>query len=129
MKRALILLRIDSLGGLLVGSTVMLLSAWLSDVYGWPVDRVRNMGLVNLSYGTYSGILTLVLWTTKTLSPWFVRLLIGANLAWGFGCFLQVFFWLPESNSAVGTSVLIFEGIYVAVLGWLEARFVLPALS
>ncbi|MBL8021204.1 MAG: hypothetical protein JNM27_16160 [Leptospirales bacterium] len=129
MKRALALLSVDSIGGLLVGCLVMLLAPWLSDVYGWPIERVRIVGLANLSYGTYSGTLVLILWRNGGLRPWSVRLLVGANLAWGLGCFLQLLFWLPESTTVAGISILVLEGIYVAILGWLEAKYVLPVLS
>lgn len=125
MNRALIVLCVDSLGGLLVGTLVFALSPWLSDVYGWSVAQVRFVAVVNIGYGSYSGILALMLRVKHRLYSLPVRFLIVANATWGILCFLQVI-WLRDISTIVGTASLIAEGIYVPALAFLELKFVLP---
>ena len=72
------LLWADCLGGLAVGTLVLLLSSWLSELYRLPLDLVRFMGWVNVGYGAYS--LSLARRSVRPLA--LIQLLAAANVSW-----------------------------------------------
>ena len=98
-----------------------LLSAW----YGWPEGFTRFVGAVNISYGCYSGLLALRLHRKARLARWTVFILIAANTMWAAQCFTQVW-WLGGDASYLGRAHLIFEGLFVGGLAYVETRIVLP---
>jgi hypothetical protein len=109
------LLWIDSRAGLTVGATVLAFSGWWSRLYGLPHPLVLGMGIANVVYGSYSFVLE----RRATRSSAALMLLIVANAAWSVVCFaLAVTF--AASASALGTGVLVFEGIFVGGLAALE---------
>ena len=128
MKRSLIVLSVDSLAGLSAGCFTILAAALLTAWYGWSEGFTRFLGAVNLSYGLYSGFLALRLRWKARLPRWTVIALIVLNSAWGVQCFAQV--WrLRGSASYLGLSTLVFEGLFVSGLAYLEARIVLPVVA
>ena len=128
MKRALNILALDSIGGLLAGAVTVLAAPRLTDYYGWPEGQALCFGWVNLSYGCYSGTLALYLRRKARLSRWAVIALIAANGAWTLQCFTRA--WLLwESASPLGIGQLLLEGLWVGALAYVEARFVLPCVT
>lgn len=122
MKRSLVILGIDSAGGLLAGIIVSLTAGWLATVYRIDLELVQLMGLANLLYGSYSGVLCWLLRQRGSLPQAAVIVLILANSVWAGVCFSSVW-W--TAASPFGDFHLLFEGAYVLVLAFLEARFVL----
>ena len=121
ISKAKMLLRVDSFGGLLVGAGVLVLKSILADWYGLSLDLIFYMGLANLAYGSFSGILLLYA-SLKTLPPKpLLYLLVLANIVW-----LGVCIFIVISNSAVistlGVALVLFEGLYVASLGLVEFK-------
>lgn len=124
MKQARFILTLDSTGALVVGVFILLFSSLISNLTGWQESFTRMEGVVNLIYGSYSGIL-LLLFRRGNLHRIFVFILVTANSLWGLQCFTQV--WrLKEEATYIGTATFILEGIYLLVLAYLEAKFVLP---
>ncbi|TGM12236.1 hypothetical protein EHQ81_14295 [Leptospira selangorensis] len=124
MKQARFILTLDSTGALIVGVFILLFSSLISNLNGWQESFTHIEGFANLVYGSYSGIL-LLLFRKKNLHRVFVFILIIANSLWGLQCFTQA--WrLKEEATHIGTAVLLLEGIYLIVLAYLEAKFVLP---
>ena len=70
LKRAQIVLSVDSLGALVAGCTTILAAPILSAWYGWSGGFTLFVGLVNIGYGCYSGVLALHLrWKTREAVP------------------------------------------------------------
>lgn len=111
------LLWIDSGAGLLNGVTTLTLCAWLSDLYSLPRPMLVAMGVTNLAYGTYSGLLA-----SRTRRPMaLIVVLVIANALWAIGCLLAAF-RLADSASGVGLAQLLAEGLLVGGLAALEWR-------
>ena len=128
LKRAQIVLSVDSLGALVAGCTTILAAHILSAWYGWSGGFTLFVGLVNIGYGCYSGVLALHLrWKTR-LSRWTIIVLIAANSIWAVQCFTQVGL-LSGSASFFGLSHLLLEGLWVGGLAYLEARIALPVAA
>ncbi|MGJ4747692.1 hypothetical protein ACQV5M_15135 [Leptospira sp. SA-E8] len=124
MKQARFLLTLDSAGALIVGLFILLFFSIISNLTGWKESFTRMEGFANLIYGSYSGTL-LLLFGRGQLRRIFVLALITANSLWGLQCFVQV--WrLQEEATHFGIAVLLLEGIYLLVLAYFEAKFVLP---
>ena len=125
MRRALAVLSFDSLAALVAGCCTILAAPLLSAWYGWPEGFTRFVGAVNISYGCYSGLLALRLHRKARLARWTVVILIAANTMWAAQCFTQVW-WLGGDASYLGRAHLIFEGLFVGGLAYVETRIVLP---
>lgn len=111
------LLWIDSGAGLLGGVTMLTLSAWLSDLYALPHQLLVAMGVANLTYGTYSGLLAL-----QTRRPYgVIVLLVAANATWAGVC-LMLAMRFGATASVFGLTHLIIEGLIVGGLAALEWR-------
>lgn len=124
MKQARFILTLDSTGALIVGVFILLFSSLISNLTGWQESFTCMEGFVNLIYGSYSGIL-LLLFRRGPLHRTFILILIIANSLWGLQCFAQA--WrLKGEATYIGNAVLLLEGIYLLVLAYLEAKFVLP---
>ena len=52
------ILWLDCIGGLVVGTVVLIFASLLSDWEGLPKTTVRFMGIANLAYGSYSFYVT-----------------------------------------------------------------------
>ena len=128
MKSALKILFVDSLGGLVAGFCTIMLGPLLTVWYGWPAGFALFIGLVNISYGCFSGFLALRLYRKDRLSRGMVIILLLANSIWAGQCFTQVW-WLHENASYLGLAHLLFEGLWVGGLAYLEARIVLPFVT
>jgi len=125
MKKPLTILAMDSLAALAAGVGTLLLSSYLTRWYAWPEGFALFIGAVNIAYGMYSGPLALRLKRTGRMSRTAVILLIIANSIWAGQCFTQA--WrLFETASILGLGHLIFEGLFVSGLAFLEAKHVLP---
>jgi len=111
------LLWIDSRAGLLVGATVLAFSTGWSRLYGLPHALVVTMGIANVVYGMYSFLLARRAERPRTA----LLLLIGANATWAVMCFALALHF-AASASALGTGVLLFEGVFVGGLAALEWR-------
>ncbi len=126
MKRIYLILTIDSIAALSAGSFVLLLTSALSVLYEWNESFTRFIGYINISYGFYSGTLILLL-KYGYLRRAFIFILIAANTFWSLQCLAQV--WRLAANASYfGIAHLLFEGIFVGVLAYLEGRFILPNL-
>ncbi len=124
MKKAGEILTIDSAGALVVGSLTVVLAPMLTIWHGWSEGFALFVGLVNIAYGCFSGFLAFRLNRTGQFSRNSIIILVIANAVWAGHCFTQVW-WLIPSATWLGLSHLIFEGIYVIILAFFEARIVL----
>jgi hypothetical protein len=111
------LLWIDSGAGLSAGVVVLVLSGWLSEVYRLSRPLLVGMGLVNLAYGTYSGMLARLARRPRGL----LVTLVLANATWAALCVLAAVS-LAGSASAFGTAHLAGEVLFVGGLAALEWR-------
>jgi hypothetical protein len=116
------LLKIDSVGGLIAGALVLAVSEWLSDLYRIPRSEIVAVGVANLCYGLYSG----VLWRMRERPLVLIALLVLANATWAVVCWTAAVRH-ADSASLIGLAHLIGEGLWVATLAVLEwrARYVL----
>jgi hypothetical protein len=111
------LLWIDSGAGLLAGTSVLALSPWLSGLYALPRPLLVAMGLVNLAYGTYSGVLA-----RRARRPYgLVILLVTANATWAALCGVAAVRFAGIA-SGFGLAHLVGEGLFVGGLAALEWR-------
>lgn len=115
MKLLRNILWVDSLAGLFVGLMGLALLDWLSDLFALPRGLVLITVLANLAYGAYSGSLALRAQRPRRL----ILLLIAANAAWAVICCLAVIV-LARQASWYGLAYIGAEGLFVAVLAWLE---------
>ena len=111
------LLWIDSRAGLAVGATMLMLSSWLSRLYGLPHPLIVGMGITNVVYGSYSFLLERRAERPRAA----LMLLIAANAAWAVVCFAMAFHF-AASATVLGIIVLVFEGFFVGGLALLEWR-------
>lgn len=111
------ILWVDCIGAILAGLIMLLLSGWLSVLYGLPVMFVVGHAFVHLVYGTYSFSLAV----RKRRPIVLLLVLIFANAAWAGFCivFLAT---LIGSVSIYAVLHFIFEGIYVGNLAAIEWR-------
>jgi hypothetical protein len=112
------LLRIDCTAGFIVGILVLSLHRWLSGFYQLPVSFVVFLGIVNITYGTFSLSLTVQKNRPKRL----VWLLIRANMTWGVLCIVWAILF-RNTASVWGLGTLLFEAVFVGGLGWIEWRW------
>ena len=111
------LLWIDSAAGLLVGAGMLALSAWLSDLYALPRSLLVAMGVANLAYGTYSGLLA-----RRVRRPYgLVILLVVANATWAGLCGLAAMYFAGTA-SGLGLAQFLVEGLFVGGLAAAEWR-------
>jgi hypothetical protein len=108
------LLWVDCIAGGLVGLGMLLLRDWLVLLYELPPSILIVMALANLLYASFS--FSLARRPTRPRSLLIV--LASANIAWGVLCLGL----LAAGPSGVGAALLVFEAIFVAGLGLLEAR-------
>jgi hypothetical protein len=111
------LLHIDSGGALIAGVLMLVLASWLSSVYRLQQSGVVAMGIANLLYGTYSGLLARRRIRPLTL----IVVLVAANAAWAVVCWVSAV-RVAGSASWLGIAHLVGEGVYVATLAVLEWR-------
>lgn len=111
------ILWVDCIGAILTGLAMLLLSGWLSTLYGLPVMFVVAHALVHLVYGTYSFSLAV----RKRRPMALLLVLIFANAAWAVFCI--VFAATLLGNASIYAVLhFIFEGIYVGSLAAIEWR-------
>lgn len=96
---------------------MLVLSGWLSALYRLPRPLLVAMGVANLAYGTYSGLLA-----RRARRPYALVVgLAAANAAWALACAaLAVRF--AGTASALGLAHLVGEGAFVGGLAALEWR-------
>ena len=115
--RAVRLLWIDSGAALTAGMLVLALSAWLGDLYDLPRPLLLMMGVANLAYGMYSGMLAL-----RERRPYgLLVLLVAANATWAALCALAAVS-LADTISVFGLAHFVGEGAFVGTLAALEWR-------
>jgi hypothetical protein len=112
------LLWIDCSAGLLVGVLVLTLSPWLSTWYQIPRRLLVVMGIANLIYGAFSFSLARQHVRPRRL----LVTLIVANATWSLWCLLAAALLMGRA-SALGLASLVFEGVFVGGLAWLEWRW------
>ena len=93
-SRGFDLLRVDSVGGLAAGVAVIAASGWLAALYEVPRSWVLFNGVVNLAYGSFSGMLARQSRRPSAL----IVLLATANIAWGLFC-AGAIVWLADRAS------------------------------
>lgn len=125
LTRARRLLWLDSLGALAAGALVLTLAAPLAALHRLPGEVILASALANLAYGSYSGSLATVATLRGTAPRPGVMLLVAANLIWTLVCVVLL---ARHRGAATLTGWLHIggEGLYVAALALLEARWVLP---
>lgn len=123
--RARFLLHLDSAAGLSVGAAVLAFHPWLAGLYGLPVGLVLALGVANVVYGLGSGMLVWRLRTARSVSRLAVSVLAGANMAWGLLCF-GLAAALADRASLLGLGSLVFEGVVVGGLGFIEWKLLRP---
>lgn len=112
------LLWVDCTAGAVVGALVLLLSGWLSGLYGLPRGVFLFTGAANLAYASFSFSLAV---RSKRPLPLIV-LLVAANLAWAaVMVYLAALF--RTTASPLGLAHLIGEALFVGGLGLLEWRW------
>lgn len=111
------LLWVDCSAGAIVGVTVLLLSEWLSALYGLPRGLLLVTGAANLLYASYSFSLA-----RQPVRPmrWIV-LLVAANAAWAVVCIVLAVVYGPAAT-VFGVGHLVGEGLFVGGLAALEWR-------
>ncbi|OZC02701.1 hypothetical protein [Rubricoccus marinus] len=111
------LLWIDCSAGAAVGTLVLILHGWLSNLYALPVGFVLFMGLANVAYAC--GSFSLAVRRQRHLAG--VQALAIANMAWGaFLIGMTVVF--AREASAFGLATLVAEAVFVGGLGAVEWR-------
>ena len=109
------ILWLDCLGGIVVGIVVLAICQRLSNWEGLPLTIIVALGLVNLSYGTYSLYVT----TRRPRPMNLVKILAVANMAWLVVCIaIASTYW--NQITGLGLLHLLGEGAYVAGLGYTE---------
>jgi hypothetical protein len=111
------LLHVDSTAGLVVGIGVLALSPWLAPLYGMSRTLVVGMGIANVAYGTFSGVLARRRRRPRAL----LAALVVANAAWAIACWVTAAA-LAESATWFGLASLVGEGAFVGGLAALEWR-------
>jgi hypothetical protein len=111
------LLWIDGLAGLFVGVAVLILSNWLSRLYGLPQGLLLFTAAANLIYGIYSTTLA----NRRTRPLVLIKLLVIANLAWSVVCLILASTHY-DSATFLGLAHLLLEGAFVAFLASVEWR-------
>lgn len=114
------ILWVDCLAALVTGTLIILLSGWLSSLYGLSVTLVIGHGLVHLVYGAYS--FSLAVRKSRPLA--LILLLVFGNAAWAVLCFVFAAI-LSGSASIVAVGHFIFEGLFVgglAAIEWTQRR-------
>ncbi|MBX3465884.1 MAG: hypothetical protein KF878_03170 [Planctomycetes bacterium] len=124
-RRARAILCLDAGAGATVGLLLLVLRAWVAELYGLPLALVEVVGAANLAYGCCSGTLALRAALGRAPSRAAVAALIAANATWAVVCVGLVALTWP-SATAFGVAHLALEGLFVGGLAALEARLVLP---
>ena len=118
MYRSTKLLWIDCIGGLIVGSLILVFSSTIATWHNLPRALIVAMAVANLLYGSFS--LSLATRRQPGILP--IRILAIANIGWLFVCCLLTALWRADI-SVLGVLHLTGEGLYVAALGMLEWRW------
>lgn len=115
------LLTVDSAAGLAAGAAMLGFAGTLAGWYAVPPSLVVTVGVVNLTYGSASGLLAVA--AHRGLGPTRrnVRVLATANLSWAAVCGLLALAY-SGSASALGLAAMLGEALFVGSLGVLEAR-------
>lgn len=104
---------------------MLALHPWLAGLYGLPVGLVLALGVANVVYGLGSGMLVWRLRSARAVSRLAVSVLAGANMVWGLLCF-GLTAALADQASLLGLGSLVFEGVVVGGLGFIEWKQVRP---
>lgn len=125
-KKKRFILAFDSFSGLTAGSITWMLAPLLQAVHKWTVEFAHFIAFANIAYGLFSGTLFLV-FRKKIQGPLLLAAaLVAGNSAWAIQCLIQA--WRLRSEASYwGLGHLVFEGVYVGLLAYFEARiFLLP---
>lgn len=112
------LIRIDYLGGLSAGFTMLLLHPWLANLYQVPTNLLLFLAAVNFAYGAIS--LTLAQRTRDNKVPG-IKIMGAANLLWALCCLILFGLWFNQATP-FALAHFLFEAAFVATLGTLEVR-------
>ena len=102
----------------MVGALILLFSNWLSGFHGLPRGLLIFVGVVNLTYGSYSTSLA----SQAKRGLKFILFLVAANFFWTPACFYLAIKHI-DTITIFGLLHLIGEGIYVSGLASLEWRW------
>lgn len=111
------LLWIDSAAAATAGTTVLLLGAWLSEVYRLPPGLLQFIGAVNLLYASYS--FSLAIRSDRPRSR--LYLLILGNAMWVGACVAMALQFAGDS-SLLAQAHLFGEALFVGTLAACEWR-------
>lgn len=109
---------IDRASALTAGALVLIFRDWLVDLDGLSVELLTFVGLVNLAYSVPG----LTLGALRHRPAWLLRGLIAANLVWVVACVAMASI-VATTAHAFGLAHLLGEGLFVAALALLEARY------
>lgn len=124
MKSPAAILSMDSYGGLIVGVLTLALYSFLTGFYNWSLDFLLFVGVANLVYGCYSGILLWRFRRTGVVPLAGVIILVIFNSIWAGHCLTQIWYqW--ETWTFFGINHLALEAAYVSFLAFVECRYVL----
>jgi hypothetical protein len=112
------LLWVDCVAGAVVGAAVLLLSGWLSPLYGLPRGLILFTGVANILYASYSFVLA----SSNRRPLALINALVVANSTWALVCvYLAV--GVAQSPTVFGLAHLLGEAVFVAGLASLEWRW------
>lgn len=114
--RAGLLIRVDWMGGAVVGVLVLALHGWLASLYQLPGELVLFTGFANLTYACISFTLSQLRQGDRV--P-FLRFVAVANVLWALVCILLAAIYVRDA-SVFGLGQLISEAALVGCLGVLE---------
>ena len=109
------ILWLDCLGGLSVGAILLVLQQQIARWDGLPSHLVLVLAVANLTYGSFSLLVTLRRQRSANLVP----VLAIANMLWFFVCGAIVAYYWPDI-SLFGIAHVLGEGVYVGCLGYTE---------
>lgn len=112
------LLWFDCIAAALAGTLVLAFGERLAEFYALPLDGLRAIGAINLSYACLSGSLAL----RGPRSVRWIAALALANGAWSMAC-IGIAVAMAGSATAFGIAHLLGEGAFVGTLGLFEWRW------
>ena len=128
-RRAGAILWLDSGAGLAAGATVLLTSHWLARVHEVAPGLVVMLGVTNVVYGSYSGLLATFASVRGRLPPRrAIEVLVAANLGWTCVC-IGLVAKVASTASIFFLGHVAFEGAFVAALAAAEWLWVRPGTA
>ena len=120
------ILWLDSGAAAIVGVLVVALREWLAGVYGLSPELVLFMGVSNLAYASYSGLLAARAGGGRRPSRRAIEVLVIANACWLVVCSAVIGMTWKTASVLVLAQIAV-EGIFCGALAVTEWRVVRPS--